>query len=312
MRRYFLEMFIGFAAAVVVALGPPIAFLAQAAAGMFLWVVPIWSIGAVGVLFFLFSILGRNPAVIGVGLFVIAVALSPIGRASIAIANSASQEQEARDRALRPLYEKCATGYVALKKPSAKYGLLVLDSINTFGAPNYDVADAVAVLTGMRVVTIDRGYDDLSFRQAWETTAEHSDSCVGERDNDKVRVSDKVEVGKPRLSWKKSVPFAVDVCLRRGKIPDPSRDQTPAIVLRRIPLADAPNCHVTEVVERTASGDVALGRVHYDTYARRMYPDLPPPQGVPRDNWLVVVLSELLQQDLSDKALMGHAVAATK
>jgi hypothetical protein len=306
MRRYFWEMFFGFVAAVVLALGPPIAFLMMPAAGMFLFVVPIWSIGAVCVLFFLFSIFGRNPAVIGVGLLVIAVALSPLGRASIAAVNHASQQKESRERTLRPLYEKCATGYASLKKPSAKYDLLVLDSINTFGAPNYDVADAVAVLTGMRVTTISRGYLDFHFNEAWQTTAEHANSCVGERD------SDKVDVATPRLSYNKSVPFTVDVCLRRRKIPDPSGDQAPAIVLRRIPLADAPNCHVTEVVERTASGDVELGRVHYDSYQQRMYPDLPPPQGVPRKNWLVVVLSELLQQDLSDKALMGHAVEAKK
>jgi hypothetical protein len=51
-----------------------------------------------------------------------------------------------------------------------------------------------------------------------------------------------------------------------------------------------------------------LGRVHYDSFHQRYYPDLPLPEGVPQNNWLVVLLSEVLQQDLSDKALMGHAV----
>jgi hypothetical protein len=55
-----------------------------------------------------------------------------------------------------------------------------------------------------------------------------------------------------------------------------------------------------------------LGRVHYDSSHQRYYPDLVLPEGVPRNNWLVVLLSEVLQQDLSEKALMARAVNATK
>jgi hypothetical protein len=298
-------MFFGFAAAAVLALGPPIAFLMMPAAAMFLWVVPIWSIGAVCVLFFLFSILGRNPAVIGVGLLVVAVAVSPIGRASIALLNQADQEakKHANDNDLlrRKMKECATTGYTPLKKPSAKYDLLVLDNIEACGAQNYEIADTVAILTGMRVVEIGRVCFDTHRPEVRETMAEHSNACVGERDSVKVGVT-------PQLLPRKVAPLDVDVCLRRRKIPDPSGDRTPAIVLRSIPFGG--DCQVTEVVERTASGDVELGRVHY--LHERFYPDLAVPEGVPPNNWLLVILSEVLQQDLSDKALMGHAVEAKK
>jgi hypothetical protein len=201
--------------------------------------------------------------------------------------------------------KECATtGYTPLKKPSAKYDLLVLDNIDTCGAQNYDIADTVAILTGMRVVEIRRAcfgshYSEDS--EARETMAEHSNACVGERDNAKAGVT-------PQLLPRKVAPLDVDVCLRRRKIPAPSGDRTPAIVLRSIPFGG--DCQVTEVVERTASGDVELGRVHY--LHERFYPDLAVPEGVTRNSWLVVILSEVLQQDLSDKALMGHAVETKK
>jgi hypothetical protein len=294
-------MFFGFAAAVVLALGPPIAFLMVPAAGFFLWVVPIWSIGAVCVLFFVFSMLGRNPAVIGVGLLVIAVAVSPIGRASIALVNQVDQHANDNDLLRRKMKECTTTGYTLLKKPSARYDLLVLDNIEACGAENYDIADTVAILTGMRVVEIGRVCFHSHRSEFRETMAEHSNACVGERDSVKVGVT-------PQLLSRKVAPLDVDVCLIRRKIPDPSGDRTPAIVLRSIPFGGG--CQVTEVVERTAGGEVELGRVHY--LDERFYPDLAVPEGVPRNNWLTVILSTVLQQDLSDKALMGHAVEVKK
>jgi hypothetical protein len=304
MRRYFWEMFFGFAAAVVLALGPPFAFLMMPAAGFFLLLVPIWSIGAVCGLIVLFSILGRNAAVIGVGLLVIAVAVSPIGRASIALVNEIGQNAKIHadnnDFIRRKMKECATTGYTPLNKPSAKYDVLVLENIETCGAQNYDIADTVAILTGMRVVEIGSVCFDSHHSEARETMAEHSNACVGERDSVKVGVT-------PHLVARTVAPLDVDVCLRRRKIPDPSGDRTPAIVLRSIPFGLA-DCHVTEVVERTESGDVELGRVHYESFHQRFYPDLAVPEGVPRYNWLVVVLSTVLQHDLSDKALMAHAV----
>jgi len=115
----------------------------------------------------------------------------------------------------------------------------------------------------------------------------------------------------PHLLPRSIAPLAVDVCLRRTKIPDPSGDRTPAIVLSAIPFGLG-DCHATEVVERTESGDVELGRVHYDSFHQRYYPDLALPEGVPQNNWLLVLLSAVLQQDISDKALMAHAVDTTK
>jgi hypothetical protein len=50
----------------------------------------------------------------------------------------------------------------------------------------------------------------------------------------------------------------------------------------------------------------------YTTLHERFYPDLAVPEGVPRNNWLLVLISAVLQQDLSDKALMGHADTAKK
>src|SRR5258708_4899886 len=91
MRRYFLGVFYGFVAAVVLAFGPPIAFLAMPAAGFFLPLVPIWSIGVVCLLFFGLLIFGRIPSALGVALLAIAVALSPVGSATLAFIDQVGQ-----------------------------------------------------------------------------------------------------------------------------------------------------------------------------------------------------------------------------
>jgi hypothetical protein len=305
MKRYFLEIFYGFVLAAVLALVPPIAFLAIPAAGFFLFVVPIWSIGVVGLLFFGLLIFGRIPSAIGVALLAIAVALPLLGMLSMPTKGVVYRATEAQVSALRQLKEKCATERAKLpplNTASAKYNLIVFDSVDTRGEQNYDLADTVAVLTGMRVVEISRVGLDRRFDQAWETMAEHSNSCVGGRDSAKVGVT-------PRGSQRSIAALAVDVCLRRTKIPDPSRDRTPAVVLRHAPIpSGAMYCDVIEVVERMDGGDVGLGHVHYDSSQQRMYPRLALPKGVPQNNWLKVLLSEVLQQDLSDEALMGHAL----
>jgi|SRR5882672_8326677 len=128
------------------------------------------------------------------------------------------------EKVARELMAKCATGSVPLKQPSAKYDLIVLDDVDTIGEQNYEAVDTIAVLTGMRVVAITRVGLDHHFYEAWETTA---NACVEGRDSAKVGVT-------PRGSQRKMAPLAVDMCLRRTKIPDPSRNQTPAIVLRNI------------------------------------------------------------------------------
>ena len=306
MRRWCWEVFWGFVAAIVLALGPPIVFLSLPAAGFFLFVVPIWSVGVVCGLFVLLLAFGRNPAAIGVALLVIAVALSPLGRATLAAVNQIDQsaKKHARDNEyIQRKFKECAsTGWVPLKKPSAKYDLLVLDKIDTCGGQDYDIADTVAILTGMRVVVSNRTCFDIRHAEAWETTAEHSGSCVGEGDRTKVGIT-------PHLVQRTIAPLEVDVCVRRRKIPDPAGDRTPAIVLRSVPFGLG-DCRATEVIERTASGDVALGRLHYDAFHQRYYPDLAVPEGVLRYSWLVVLLSEVLQRDLSDKALMEHAVTS--
>ena len=308
MKRYFLEVLYGFVATVVLALLPPIAFLAMPAAGFFLFVVPLWSIGVVCLLFFGLLIFGRIPAAIGVALFAVAVALSPVGQAAIALVEATDKEikdsaqRAQRDEDAQRKFRECATtDFAPLKKPSARHDLVVLKNIDRCGTQNYEIADTVAVLAGMRVIEIGRAcWGNPPSPQAWETITEHSSSCVGEHDSAEVR-------GAPRLGPSPTASLAVDVCLRRTKIPDPPGDRTPAIVLRPIPA-----CRAIEVVERTESGDIELGRVHYDSRLQRYYPDLAVPEGMPQNNSLNVILSEVLQQDLGDKALMQRAVTTTK
>ena len=305
MKRYFLEVLVGFVLTAVLALLPPFAFLAMPAAGFFLFVVPFWSIGVACLLFFGLLIFGRIPAAIGVALFAIAVALSPVGQVAIALINqidkdtkdSAQRSEDAQRR-----FKECATtDYAPLKKPSARHYLVVFKNIDRCGTQSYEIADTVAVLTGKRVIEIGRAcWGNPPSPQAWETIAEHSSSCVGEHDSAEVR-------GTPRLGPSPTAPLPVDVCLRRTKIPDPSDDRTPAIVLRPIPA-----CRAIEVVERTESGDVELGRVHYDSRLQRYYPDLAVPEGMPQTNSLNVILSEVLQQDLGDGPLMKRTVTTTK
>ncbi|MHC2331031.1 hypothetical protein [Bradyrhizobium sp. USDA 4454] len=221
MLRYVLKMLHGFVLAAVLALGLPFAFLMLPAAGFFLTLLPVWSIGIICLLFFGLLILKRIPQAIGVATLAIALALSPFGTLGMSGLSAVGEVIELNKFA-RELVAKCPTGDVPLKEPAVKYDLIVLDDIDTGGEQNYEVADTVAVLTGMRVVTITRAGLDSHFYEAWETrTTERSDACAGERDSAKVRVT-------PRGSQRKIAPLAVDVCLRRTKIPDPSRDQTPA------------------------------------------------------------------------------------
>ncbi|WP_139479869.1 hypothetical protein [Bradyrhizobium ivorense] len=279
--------------AVVLALGPPLAFLMIPAAGFFLPLLPFWSVGVVGLLFVGFLILGRIPHAIGVAVLAIAGALSPLGTLTLWSVNAVSDVIKLQNAASE-LIAKCATGVVPLKPPSAKYDLIVLDDVDTTGEQNYEAVDTIAVLAGMRVVAIRRGGLDRQFYEASETTAS---ACVEGRDTAKVGVT-------PRGTQRKMAPLAVDVCLRRTKIADPSRDQAPAIVLRNIAGSGADYCRFTQVVERTASGELELGRA--------IPPNPVMPKAVAQGSWLLAVLSEVLQQDLSDKALMAHAVKTTK
>ena len=155
----------------------------------------------------------------------------------------------------------------------------------------------------MRVVEAGRTCFTSRKPEVRETIAECSDTCVGWRDSADVGITPKLVQRKVSVA-----PLSVDVCLRRRTLPDPPNDRTLAIVLRSVPFGG--DCHVTEVIERTASGDVELGRLHYEGFNQRYYPDLAVPEGISRYNSLVVFLSEVLQQDLSDKALMKHAVEA--
>jgi hypothetical protein len=306
MKRYFREVLFGFIAAVVLAIVPPIVFLAIPAAGFFLFVVPIWSVGVVGLLFFGFLTFGRIPAAIGVALLAIAVALSPVGRATAALVGEIDKNIKQGAKANAYLADKrkeCATGYVPLKKPSVKHDLLVLENMNVCGDHNYDVPDTVAILTGMRVVEAGRYCFTSRISEVRETIAERSDTCGGGRDSADVGITPSLVQRKVKVA-----PLRVDVCLRRRILPDPPDDRTPAIVLRPVPFGG--DCQVTEVIERTASGDVDLGRLHYEAFNQRYYPDLPVPEGISRYNSLVVFLSEVLQQDLSDKALLKRAVEA--
>jgi len=305
MKRFFLEVLYGFVLTAALALLPPIALLAMPGGALFLLLVPVWSVGVVGVLFFRNLSRGRIPSAIGVALLATAVALSPVGQAVVAyikdIDKTAKEQAQRSEDAERRFRECATTDYAPLKKASVRHDLVVLKNIDRCAVQSYEIADTVAVLTGMRVIEIgDQCWDTPPLPHAWETTIEQLSSCVGEHDSAEVRP-------KPALVPSSTKPLAVGVCLRRTKIPDPSNDRTPAIILRSIP-----GCRSTAVVERTESGEVELGRVHYDSSDRRYYPDLPVPEGVPRGSWLNVLLSEVLQQDISDRVLLQRAVTTKK
>ena len=63
------------------------------------------------------------------------------------------------------------------------------------------------------------------------------------------------------------------MCLLRTKIPDPSRDQAPAIVIRRS-QSNAATCLGTEIIERKSGGDINLGLVIHDPFHGSTYPEL--------------------------------------
>ncbi|MCC8934948.1 hypothetical protein H8A99_00145 [Bradyrhizobium sp. Arg68] len=92
--------------AVVLALGPPLAFLMIPAAGFFLPLLPFWSVGVVGLLIVGFLILGRIPHAIGVAMLAIAGALSPLGTLTLWSVNAVSDVIKLQ-KAASELIAKC-------------------------------------------------------------------------------------------------------------------------------------------------------------------------------------------------------------
>jgi hypothetical protein len=302
--RQIMQVVYGFVLTAVLALGPPLALLMIPGMGFFWLLLPIWSIGVICLLILGFSISGRFFYAIGVAVLAVTAALSPLGKLSMMSAGAVGQAVETNKFVLRELQKNCATGLAPLKKASGKHGVLIFENITTSGEQDYDIADSVAVLTGMRVVEITRWGHENRFDKAWETTFERSNSCVWEPRSDKVRVS-------PRGSQRGISPLTVKGCLRHTEIPVASRNDTPAIILRNSGNR-ATGCYGTDVVERMAGAEIDLGRVHYDSYHQRFYPPLSPPKGIPQNNWVQVLLAEVLQQDLSDKALLALAIKTKK
>ena len=76
----------------------------------FLLLLPIWSIGVVGLLFLGLLIFGRIPSAIGVGLFAIAAALSPFGKLGMASVSAVSQGIKL-EKFAREAMAKCAKSW---------------------------------------------------------------------------------------------------------------------------------------------------------------------------------------------------------
>lgn len=294
-----LKVIAGFVLTAIFALGPPLAFLMLPAAGMFLLLMPLWIMGVVGLMFLGFLITGRFAYATGVAASAIVALMSPLGWLAPRSIDIVQDAQRVNNAIRRDLKEKCAVDLPALKRASAKYDLLVLDDITTYGPTNHQISDTVAVLTGMRVVTIGRFH-----KEAYETTPTRTNFCSGMGVSNKVALSSRMSPGSN--PW-----LAVDVCLSRNKIPIPVGDETPALVLRGAPV-DATYCSGIEVAERTDRGEFELGRVHLMPGKQRTYPKLAAPNGIPQHNLLLLLLSEVLQQDLSDNALMKRAASAKK
>jgi len=290
---------IGFMMAAVFAFAPAIAFLAIPAAGFFLLLLPLWGIAATIAIFTGFLLLGRPSNAIGVALFAAAVVLSPIGNLA-AVSVQAVIQVIAVQRMAQPIFDAaCAKDYIPLAALSGnRPGRVVLDDIDMPYA-GYKPSDVVAVLTGMEVLEIHRRTSD-DFFEAWRTKADQSAACGEGWNSSEVDVS----VQGPQLAI---APLKIDRCLRRSKIADPTRDRTPAIILKNGPSVGG-YCSVIDVIQRAGDRDVLLGRVHYDGYNRRLFPDLVRPSGNARSTWFLAVLGKVLGEDISENSLMRYAL----
>ena len=289
---------IGFLVAAFLAFAPPIVFLAIPAAGFFILLLPLWAIATTIIAFAGFLLSGRPSNAIGVALFAAAAALSPFGTLASAGVHAALQVI-AVQRMAQPIFDAaCAKDYIPLASFSGnRPGRIVFDAVNIPYA-GYDPADVVAVLTGMEVLEIHRrGSDD--FLEAWKTTADQSASCKEGWNSSEVQVT----VRGPQLAIS---PLKIDRCLRRSKIADPSRDQTPALILKNGPNVGG-YCSAIDVVERAGGRDVLLGRVHYDGYNQRLFPHLMRPDGNVRSAWFFAVLGKILGEEISENSLMRYA-----
>lgn len=302
--RHSLRIFYGALIAAILAFGPPLAFLMLPAGAMFLLLLPIWSIGVLALLLLAFLVSGRFSHAIGVALLAGASLLSPFGHLAEKSVAVSHQTLKTNER-LRAIDENCNASTVPLKKASARYGLLILDNIDVNGEQNYDIAGTVAALTGMRVFEIARYGPEAKFGKALETRPDRSNPCSGPQSSTIVGISS-------RGSQRSVKPVNVGMCLKTTEIPDPSNARTPAILLRDIRGGAANSCRLIEVVERTPSQDISLGRLHVNRFGRDIYPSLPALDGMPNGSWLITLLSHVLDQDLSDKALLQRAAVKSK
>lgn len=278
-------LFVGFASGLIFLLTWANAFL------------NLYSVLLVLMLFGWYIWLGKRPQAIGAAIF----ALLGIGFPAIARFPDLYRAYALNQTVVDETYSQIP----ALKSVTERHDLVLLDGINTRGEQNYDIEDTLTVITGMRVIRVQRLGLDHHFDEAWETKLVRLSECANSRtENSFVELS-------PRGSQRQLKPLRVDVCLRRLKIKNPLNDLAPAVIFRHPWCADANTCEYydAQIVERTESGETELGVAKYNFSEKRVYPRVATPAGVPTDNWLNILLSAVLRQDISDMELMKHVVA---
>lgn len=301
-----LRVFYGALVTAIVGFGPPLAILMLPAGAMFLLLLPLWSIVVVPLLFLGFLIAGRFAYAAGVALLAGAALMSPVGLLLAKGSINVVEQTVRTNQMLEDVAQKCAIHAVAPRKASARYDLLVVDDIDLRGEQNYDIVDAVAALTGMRVVRIERFEFGKRFGGASETRREGSGPCVGPGGHTAIDVS-------PRGGQRNVARLDTGLCLRTTKISDPSSDRTPALVARTTRVVvDKITCGLVEVVERSATEEVVLGRIYVDPFGGGAHPALPTLDGMPRGSWQTSLFSTILDEDLSDKSLLRRAAAKRK
>lgn len=301
-----LRVFYGALITAIVGFGPPLAILMMPAGAMFLLLLPLWSIVVVPLLFLGFLIAGRFAYAAGVALLAGAALMSPIGLLLAKRSINVVKQAVKTDLVLKEVAEKCAIHAVAPRKASARYDLLVVDEIDLRGEQNYDIVDSIAALTGMRVVRIERFEFGKRFGGASETRQEGSGPCVGPGGHTAIAVT-------PRGGQRNVTPLDIGLCLRTTKISDPSSDRTPALVARSTSVVvDNVTCGLIEVIERSATEEVVLGRIHVGPFGGSVSPALPTLDGMPYGSWQTSLFSTILGQDLSDRSLLRRAAAKQK
>jgi len=320
--KILLKIASGFIVAALIVFLPPLFFSMIPGAAIFLVFAPLWVIATSAVVALGFLLTGQLYRTLGTVIFVACVFLFP-PVAKLAVRSAGISEEVAGTyRFLGKLEEmveaKCAAqGDSELKPARGKPDRLILDDFSTWNyRRGYNPLQLTAALAGVEVFEIQRETKSdpaIGLRKAkggLETgkretqsyiksirsiRADRSGDCTGAG---RTTVLSFINTGGGRFSEG----LNTNLCFRQiTRVDDPLQDGSPAIIVRRGKTLGL-QAEVIDVFERSSEGDTLLGRVCYNEYTNKMYPELRAKRAR-GGAWFIATLGKALGSDLGEPAM---------